>query len=300
MKRIINTILIFLLVSGIIYAQQKTANISFDTKQHNYGKFKEENGKVTHKFIFTNTGGDPLIIHKVKASCGCTTPNWTKEPVPPGGKGFVSVTYNPRNRPGKFNKSVTVNSNAESPVTILKISGEVIPRIKTIEDVYPQNMAGLKLKRNHMSLGKIKNTDVRTDTIEIINNSEDPINITFERIPGHITLNAIPSSLKPGEKGIFVATYDARKKNDWGFSMDRITVKINDSNNPRNRLSISATIEEDFASWTEEQLKNAPVAEFESTVFNFGTIKQGDVVEHEFILSNKGKSDLIIRKLKPS
>jgi len=300
MKTFFNTFFLFLLVTGFIYAQQKTASISFDTKQHNFGKFKEEKGKITHKFIYTNTGGEPLIIHKVKASCGCTSPNWTKEPVPPGGKGFVSATYDPRNRPGPFNKSITVNSNAETPVTVLRISGDVIPRVKTIEDIYPQHMAGLRLKKNHISLGKTKNTDVKTDSAEVINNSEEPITIGFERVPGHIKISAIPPTLKPKEKGIIVATYDAKQKNDWGFSMDRITVKINESNDPRNRLSVSATLEEDFASWTEEQLANAPVAEFDNTIYNFGTIAQGKVAEHEFVLTNKGKTDLMIRKLKPS
>ena len=79
-------ILLAIVLSSVVYAQQKKAAISFDNEKHNFGTFKEEKGVVSHKFMFTNTGGKPLIINKVKASCGCTATDYTKSPVPPGGK----------------------------------------------------------------------------------------------------------------------------------------------------------------------------------------------------------------------
>ncbi len=295
-----SVILLAIALAGVVYAQQKKAAISFDNESHNFGEFKEEKGVASHKFMFTNTGGEPLIINKVKASCGCTATDYTKSPVPPGGKGFVKASYNPRNRPGKFNKSITVTSNAETPTKLLRISGVVIPRVKTIEDHYPRKMDGLRLKSNQIAFTKIKNTQVKTDTLKIVNMSTEPLKVSFSKVPKHLTLKVIPETLKGKEKGVIIATYDAKKKNDWGYIADMINILINDSLNPKNRLSISADIEEDFSNLSEKDLEKAPRIEFESTVFKFDTIKQGEVVEHLFKFKNAGKNDLIIRKVKAS
>lgn len=69
-----------------LLAQTVQPKISFDKNLHEFGKFKEADGKVTHKFEFVNTGGSDLVIQNVTASCGCTASRWTREPVPPGGK----------------------------------------------------------------------------------------------------------------------------------------------------------------------------------------------------------------------
>jgi hypothetical protein len=114
--------------SAVIYAQQEGPTISWTTTVHDFGVFKEEAGLQTAKFEFVNTGNAPLFITNVKASCGCTTPEWTKEPVQPGAKGYVTATYNPANRPGKFNKSITVTTNEFQPTSVIRIEGEVIPK----------------------------------------------------------------------------------------------------------------------------------------------------------------------------
>ena len=115
-----------------LIAQTKEANISFDSEIHNFGKIMEADGPVTVSFEFTNTGSTPLMIKKVHASCGCTSPNWSKEPVLPGKKGFVSATYNPKNRPGPFSKTVSVTSNATTPNKVLTIKGNVEPKPQTL------------------------------------------------------------------------------------------------------------------------------------------------------------------------
>ncbi len=96
----------------------------FEKVKHDFGTFSEAKGKVTHVFEFTNDTNAPIILQDVKASCGCTTPTWTKTPVAPGDKGQVEVTYNAKGRPGAFSKTITVTSN--QGVTRLSIVGEVL------------------------------------------------------------------------------------------------------------------------------------------------------------------------------
>ena len=103
--------------------------IVFAALSHDFGKIKEEDGEATTVFEFVNNGTEPLILSEVRASCGCTTPDWTKEPVAPGAVGFVKATYNAKGRPGMFEKSITVKSNAAEgkESVVLTIKGEVIP-----------------------------------------------------------------------------------------------------------------------------------------------------------------------------
>ena len=100
------------------------AKIKFTETEHNYGTI-QKGGDGNCEFTFTNDGNEPLILSNVKASCGCTTPSWTKEPVMPGKTGTIKVRYN-TNNVGGFNKTITVTSNAiNSPRVVLKIKGNV-------------------------------------------------------------------------------------------------------------------------------------------------------------------------------
>lgn len=103
-------------------AQNADANMKFNTEEHTFGTIPE-GPAVTYDFEFKNIGKEPIILSGVQASCGCTTPTWTKEPVAPGKTGKVSATYNTQGRPGNFVKTITVNSNVGSKV--IKISGIV-------------------------------------------------------------------------------------------------------------------------------------------------------------------------------
>ncbi|MCF0206672.1 MAG: DUF1573 domain-containing protein, partial [Bacteroidales bacterium] len=294
-----------LFISFAALAQTIKPEISWEKTSHNFGTFKEEAGLQTAVFEFTNIGQEPLYLTNVKASCGCTATEYTKEPIPSGTKGFVKASYNPQNRPGKFNKTITVTSNCENATTILTISGEVTPREKGVEDIYPKEFSGLRLKNSHLAMNNVKNTEVKTDSLGVVNMSESTMKVTFQNVPAHIKVWMEPAQLagkKPNEKmgqtGAIYVSYDAKKKNDWGFLQDRVTVVINDSVNSKNKLTISATIVEDFSHLTKEELENAPKIVFQSTEYDFGTIKQGEKVTYEYKFKNEGKSDLIIRKVK--
>ena len=123
----------FLVVAAMSANAQNTAvqggaKIEFSKETHDYGNIKY-GGEPYCTFEFKNTGDQPLIISGAKGSCGCTVPEYSKEPVAPGAKGSISVKYD-TNRPGPINKSVTINSNAvnvEGGISVLRIKGEVGP-----------------------------------------------------------------------------------------------------------------------------------------------------------------------------
>ncbi len=299
MKRIFLTFL-SLLSLITVYSQSLTPTISFAEVVYDFKDIVETAGPVDRIFNFTNTGNQPLVIHNVQASCGCTTPDWTKNPIPPGGKGFVKATYNPAGRPGQFNKSITVMSNASQPSMVLRIIGNVIPKPKSVNDEYPRAFGELRAKGGSLSFTKIGPNEKKTEVLEVINTSNKDLKVQFEGVPAHLQLRAIPEVIKPGANGVIEGIYDAKLRNDWGFVVDNVVMVINGVPDAQNRLSVSATIAENFSTLTPAELENAPVASFDNISFNFGEIKVGDKVVHNFILTNTGKSDLIIRKIKAS
>lgn len=109
-------------------ASAEKSAIKFEKTTHDYGRIAEEVGQAVCEFEFTNTGTKPLIINRVAASCGCTTPKYTKEPVLPGKKGVITVSYSTTNRVGSFSKTVRVFSNAGDEAEVLVIKGEVLPK----------------------------------------------------------------------------------------------------------------------------------------------------------------------------
>lgn len=110
--------------AGATEASPDMAIFEWDAAAHDFGKIKQ-GVPVTHEFKFTNTGKTPLVITNVQASCGCTTPAWSKDPIPPGGQGFIKATYNAAAM-GGFNKTVTVMANVENGFKQLSIKGEVV------------------------------------------------------------------------------------------------------------------------------------------------------------------------------
>lgn len=99
--------------------------LTVDKEVHDYGTIKEgANG--TSEFKLTNTGTEPLIISRAKGSCGCTVPEWPKEPIMPGASASMTVKYDTK-RVGPINKSVTISSNATNAESkVVRIKGNVI------------------------------------------------------------------------------------------------------------------------------------------------------------------------------
>ena len=100
---------------------------TFEQEEHNFGQIRDGD-IVSHTFRFTNSGEAPLIISKATAACGCTVPQWPKQPIPVGGSGEIQVQFDSSNKPGMQNKVVTITANTESKVKKLLIRAQVNPR----------------------------------------------------------------------------------------------------------------------------------------------------------------------------
>lgn len=130
MKKIGFIMFMLVLSAGFAFAQtdvnKKTPKAEFTKTVHDFGKIEESAGTVTTEFSFKNTGSAPLLLQRVQTSCGCTTPEYTNEPVLPGKTGKIKVTYSTIGRPGTFNKEVTIFTNVPDAIYKIYIKGEVI------------------------------------------------------------------------------------------------------------------------------------------------------------------------------
>jgi hypothetical protein len=286
------------LMCGLSLAAQPMMKLS--GTEHDFGKFKEEAGRQSYNFEVVNTGNSPLVIQNIVASCGCTTPTWTRSPIPPNGKGTITAIYDPLNRPGPFNKTLSVYSNSKPQVVVLVLKGEVIPREKTVEDLYTWPVGPVRFESNHLAFTTIKKTEKKIRVMPIINTSDEPVKIEFEGMPVHLQLKANPETLKPGQKGIVEGTYDATKNPGWGTLSDMVRVKLNGAIQQNGYFYISANLVEDFSSLSKEELANAPVFKIDATTVDIGKMDQATTKDVIFNFENDGKRDLIIRYIRPT
>ena len=225
--------------------------ITFETIQHDFGTFPEENGKVSCEFQFTNTGKADLVLQKVKASCGCTTPDWTKEPVKPGEKGVVKATYNASGRPGAFTKTITVTSNAGEKR--LTIKGEVIPKAQKVEDKYPHNVGDLRLMKKNVYFNTIFYPASKTEKIEVINTGKKDMKVTFQNVPKFISAKCSKEVLKAGETGELEFEVKSEASNVWGSFKESLNLVVDGVANTDTPLNIFGNIAENFSGMTAER-----------------------------------------------
>jgi hypothetical protein len=104
----------------------------FATVEYDFGTVNE--GEVVeHTYSFKNTGEAPLIIQSAQPSCGCTVPDWTKEPIPVGGTGFVKAKFDTNGKPNAQNKTITVTANTWPKQTVLRFKAMVLPKANASE-----------------------------------------------------------------------------------------------------------------------------------------------------------------------
>ncbi|NBP69010.1 MAG: DUF1573 domain-containing protein [Cytophagia bacterium] len=102
------------------------AAIQFEKLEHDFGTISEGQ-KVSYTYKFKNTGDAPLIIQSAQPSCGCTVPEWSKDPIPVGGEGYVKAEFDSKGKPNVQNKTITVTANTYPKQTTIRFKAMVIP-----------------------------------------------------------------------------------------------------------------------------------------------------------------------------
>lgn len=291
------SIFIFSVVGNKTFAQSK---IVFDSLVHDFGEIKEEKGDASTLFKFINKGNKPLQLTSVKASCGCTTPDWPTTQIPVNGEGQIQVSYSTKNRPGPFTKTISVRTNGNPQVLILTIKGNVIPRPKGPKDWYPMEVGNLRFKTTHLLFGNILNTQKDTVSTIVYNQGIASIKLKYEelKLPEYIKVWGNDSKIGVNDTTTIYVSYDAALKNDYGYLFEYFQLPTSDLDTPKKRINISSHIKEDFSS--QEVSEGAPEVIFDETSKKLGEMKAMDKKSIVFNITNNGDKELILRKVKAS
>lgn len=233
---------IFLALVSISFGQ---GVFEFEKESKDFGVVIEGE-QPTHEFTFKNTGDQPIIMSNVKASCGCTTPLWTKTPVMPGESGVIKVVYNSKGRIGAFNKSITITSNASVPTKVLKIKGVVEKKdaeVFTAEQL--ANSPKLVLNKTSHHFGRVEKNKTNVYKFQVSNEGKSPLEISDVKSGCHCTsFSVADAEILPGQSTTLTINYVPRLT---GEQLENIVVYSNDLNNKRVKVQLSAEVVESFS-----------------------------------------------------
>ncbi len=297
MKRLFSFTLL-LLCSYTIFSQQ-VKQLVFREESHDFGTIVESKGPVTHEFLFTNTSSRPVKVLTVQASCGCTTPGWTKETIEPGKTGYIQASFDPKGRPGYFNKSLTVTTDLDPNPIILQIRGQVSSDSENFVDATGFTVANgnLKLKSTSFNMGKVfKKDEFAIKEFQVMNTGTKAITFKDKIVaPNYIKAEVKPSTIPAGSKAMVRISYNGHLKGKYGFHSDNIEFTTDDAEAPVKSFSVLATIEDYFPQMSAEELNKAPQLQLAETSVDLGRVSQKSAVVREIGVTNKGKKELTIR-----
>jgi hypothetical protein len=276
------------------------AKIEFSEKQHNFGDIREDIKYATHRFSFKNIGNRDLFINTVQTSCGCTTPDWTRDTIKPGGSGFVDAKYETIGRIGSFQKTITVYSNAVNfPFVHLDILGNVQKEIikKEAEYVSPGQIIFNPPTINFKPLFDHKSD---TQTFRITNGTAFSTQFSgLENLPAFCQVIGMPHNLEPNESAKVKVVLDGRKINAYGFGAFEVAVPTDNMLYPYTGFYVAYDRKQYFPKLGSREMSKAPKLTTDKTVIDLGSAESGEIFNTQFTFTNSGKTDLKIHEITP-
>lgn len=213
---------------------------------YDFGRIEEAAGLVGAEIEFINSGKQQLMINNIRSSCpSCIRVEWKQHPIAAGGKGRIKVFFNPLDRPGKFFKTVTIESNAKQ-VYKFRVTGEVIPKTAESTESYSVKMGELNLQTKEINFGIIKKGQKVRREIEYANLSDHDINVELLSLNEEYLLSfASLSTVKPQETGKFIFLFDADACKQSGLITTSVLVVLNKNqqNSEEFRINIQAEVD---------------------------------------------------------
>lgn len=295
MRQLLISILSIPFIIGPFASAAQAPALRFDEQTWDFGTIAETGGTVTHRFVFTNRSGGPVVVTDVVATCGCTVPAYSKKPVLPGERSDVAVTFDPMNRPGAFDKTVAVFTSESGDPIRLRISGRVTARERSVEELYPCDLGGgLRAAATNHEFGYVRHAAAQQSAIGLVNLSSKPIELAlrYGRRSGRLKTTA-PVRLASGEKASLNFGYDLPAGcGVYGTLNDEIGFAV-DGQPVAGWIVVSGVAVDNSLSYSDNSV---PKAEISENIVKFGPIKRSSGPSIKWIsLRNAGEEPLTVR-----
>ena len=281
--------------AALLWAAAVRAQLVFEPSRHDFGTIRETDGRVSHTFTGTNRGERPVVLLDVVTSCGCTVPEFSKKPILPGESTQITVTYDPANRPGGFIKELTVYSVERRKLATLMIEGDVVPRPKSIEELFPVDAGGgVRLSTSLASFSYLPVGRESHAAVEVINTANKPVTLRLHPTlrSGYLRLTA-PARLAPNERAAIDLAYLVPAGAPYYGTLNDAFEVVVGGRSSGTRLTAHALSVDDPAAL---QGAPAPAMQLSTNILKFGTVKHGSPVEKQhFRLTNTGSGELLVR-----
>lgn len=294
-------IVLVILLSGVTllgYGQAvnapEEAVITFEETSHDFGTL-DKNAPAETTFAFTNSSDEPVKLRNVKASCGCTTPAWTKDAVQPGAQGEIKVKYN-TSRVGPFTKSITVYYDSLQKPVVLYIRGKVEEAQAQEAMNYNEVLGGIAFHALSQHVGTVASDSSAKVDFHLKNVSPNPIELTLSPESSQsVSLEMPNTSIAPGGKMKISATVSGESIENEGVFNLPIVLETNEEELARKELQITGTLK-----LVEVAPQLMPSVKFAQQTYDAGKVLAGEKVNHAFTFTNEGEGDLIIESVKAS
>lgn len=293
MKYIFSTIILSCLGSLCTMAQPR---MQFEQTTQELGTLLWHTPR-TAVFKFTNKGTTDLIIKEVRTDCGCTDAEWTTTPIGPGSTGEIRATYDAEML-GRFNKGLAVFTNLEDKPTYLTLMGQVAMTQTEPTVDYPYQIGDYFLSTDDVEFDDVNRGDRPTVTLHIYNGSKKSYRPELMHLPKYLTAESDPAVIRPGRVGRVLLTLDSQELPNMGLTQTSIYLSrfLGDRVSKDTEINVSATLLPDFLD-TPTQHALSPTLEIDSTKITLGPLNKKGRASGQLMLSNKGKTPLLIKAL---
>lgn len=300
MKKYISTLLLLSSISFAAFAQSgksKTGgSIQFIEDKFNFGEVKEEGGPVSHVFTFKNNGKGPLRIVNVLTSCGCTTSDWTQTAVNPGESGYVKATFDPKNRPGRFSRILTIITNGIPESAVITLEGQVGSANREMLRMFPHEIGKMRFTAKEFNV-TVKEDKIDSVWLGVYNPTTKNMFVRTAVSPLPMKVDLQNMLLGPESGDNILMLYNGALAKQLGPRRDTVYFVTSDDTLPNKYVVLNVNVVQNFDKLTSAQRLNAPVIDIPNKQAKIGELYLGETGTATVEVVNKGKSDLVIRRL---
>ncbi|MFT6895230.1 MAG: hypothetical protein ACJAWX_002848, partial [Algoriphagus sp.] len=261
------------------------------------GTVLEEEGPKIAEFEFTHTQDSLFFIELVVTDCGCTTVSYNQDTLAVGESGRVAISFDPSSGAGYFSRMIIVKGNLMNSQDTLYIEGTAVPFPEKLESAYQRIEGNLGFRLNKVNMGEVLTNEPKLKQVEIFNFGAAPINAQSLTVkgPSFIQVTQRDQLIFPNQRGLLDVYFDGNEKGDLGFSEDQVVLSWGEDYLVR--LAVLANVFEYFPPIPKDELNDVAQLAIDPKEIDLRTISTNNIQKKLVTLTNKGREELVIRKI---